>query len=278
MKFAGDFSAFGGQAITFSGGGEPTQHPDLAACMRRCQEVGLEVGLMTNGAYEEGINPAIIECAQWVRFSLDTLDPQHYVQWKGVDFLDRVLSNIRKLAKGGPVKVGVNCNIHKNLTIREVDDLINMLDEYGIAYLQFRPVVPRYFRDESAELNSRVWSYLGTVHDPRINYSYDKYQDLVTGSEFPFQACEAHRVSFVVDSDGSLCPCMYHPHDQRFVFGSLYDRSLEEIWQSQQRQDVIQFLQHGLDMPRECQVCCKLCELNKLFEFLKTAKTDVNFL
>ena len=278
LRFAKDFAVSGGKAITFSGGGEPTLHPDFTEIIEGCKQAGLEIGLMTNGAYDVELNDVIANNMQWVRFSLDTLDHVHYKQWKGVDRLDQVLANVSILSQKGAAKVGINCNVHKNLTIREVDDLINMLDECGASYLQFRPVIPRYFKSETIELNSRVWNYLSTVQDARINYSLDKYNDLAAGTIFPFSSCEAHRLSFVVNSNGDLLPCMYHPSDPRFVFGNIYNNHFHEIWKSEQRQSTIQFMQHGLDMHRECQLCCKLCELNKLFEFLKTNGMDVNFL
>jgi radical SAM protein with 4Fe4S-binding SPASM domain len=277
-SFVEEFASSGGRAITFSGGGEPTLHPNFASCVTSCRKAGLELGLMTNGAYDPQLNEVIANNVQWIRISLDTLDRVHYKQWKGVDRLDQVLANVSSLVESGFTKVGVNCNIHRNLTIREIDDLLNMPDEYGISYLQFRPVIPRYFKKEEIELNTRAWSYLATVQDSRINYSYDKYKDLVDRSTFPFRACEAHRLSFVVNSNGDVCPCMYHPDDQRFVFGNLGGDGFSTIWKSARRQEVIQFMQHGLNMERECQVCCKLCELNKMFEFLKTSGMDVNFL
>lgn len=278
LKFAEDFFSSGGRAITFSGGGEPTLHSDFSEIISRCDQIGLEVGLMTNGAHRPELNDVIADSVRWVRISLDTLDREHYKQWKGVDRLDQVLENVRSLTSSMSAKVGINCNVHRNLTIREVDDLINMLDDYGVSYLQFRPILPRYFRSEKIDLNSRVWSYLSTVQDARVNYSLDKYNDLVDGVAFPFRSCEAHRLSFVVNSDGNLLPCMYHPDDPRFVFGSIYEDGFEAIWKSEQRRQVIQFMEHELDMPRECQLCCKLCELNKLFEFLNTDGMDVNFL
>lgn len=278
FKFAEEFVATGGKALTFSGGGEPTVHPDFAMCIAHCRNVGLEVGLMTNGAYAEGLNDTIANNAQWVRISLDTLDPARYAQWKGVNCLEYVKRNIAALTAKGGARVGINCNVHKNLTVREVDDLINMLDEYPISYLQFRPIIPRYFKHETTQLNSRVWAYLQTVQDPRINYSYDKYSDLAAAAAFPFHSCEAHRLSFVVNSNGDVCPCMYHPDDSRFVFGNIYTSSFPDIWRSQQRQNVIAFLREKLDMAAECQMCCKLCELNKVFEFLRTSGCDINFL
>jgi len=278
LEFAKDFAKAGGKAMTFSGGGEPTLHPEFSKIVNCCRQAGLELGLMTNGAYSNDLNDVIADNMTWVRVSLDTLDRVHYKQWKGIDRLDQVLSNISLLSQRKTVRVGINCNVHNNLTIQEVDDLINALDEYGVSYLQFRPIIPRYFKAETTRLNSRVWSYLATVQDERINYSHDKYSDLVNGVAFPFQACEAHRLSFVVNSNGDVLPCMYHPNDPRFVFGSLYETGFYDIWKSKQRQEVIQFMKQQLDMPHECQLCCKLCELNKLFEFLKTDGMDVNFL
>ena len=279
LRFAEEFQASGGSAVTFSGGGEPTLHPEFVACIERFRAIGLELGLMTNGTYDESLNVPIAANFQWLRISLDTLDPQHYEAWKGTDWTQRVLANIAALSSNGSaIRVGINCNVHKNLTIAEVDALINLLDEYAISYLQFRPIIPRYFKDEPLALNTRVWSYLLTVNDPRINYSYDKYNDLISGKSFPFRVCEAHRLSFVLNSNGDVCTCMYHPGDQRFVFGNIYHNSLAEIWHSQRRRDVIVFLRTRLEMAKECQVCCKLCELNKLFDFLRTTGLDTNFL
>jgi len=279
LRFAEQFRGMGGRAVTFSGGGEPTLHPDFAVCVEHFHAVGLELGLMTNGTYDESLNDPIAANCQWLRISLDTLDRTHYKTWKGADRIDRVLANISALAAlKSPIKVGINCNVHKNLTIAEVDALINMLDECAISYLQFRPLIPRYFKDEGLALNTRVWNYLLTVKDPRINYSYDKYNDLIGGRSFPFRACEAHRLSFVVNSNGDVCTCMYHPGDRRFVFGNIYQNSLVDIWASEQRRDVVAFLRTTLDMEHECQPCCKLCELNKLFDFLTTTGLDINFL
>jgi GTP 3',8-cyclase len=279
MKFARGFKGLDGKAITFSGGGEPTLHPDFAACVEHCKRIGLQVGLMTNGCYEKSLNKVIATNMQWVRISLDTLNHAHYKAWKGADHIDQVLINISALVKNkSHIKVGVNCNIHKDLTVAEVNDLIKLLDSHKITYLQFRPVIPRCFKQEQTELNTKVWKHLQGITDDRINYSHDKYIDLVTNNLFPFKTCEAHRISFVLNSNGDVCTCMYHPSDPRFVFGNIYQNTLKEIWQSQQRKDAIEFLRSKLNMATECQPCCKLSELNKLFENLKSAEMDVNFL
>jgi radical SAM protein with 4Fe4S-binding SPASM domain len=279
-KFASEFKDYGGKALTFSGGGEPTLSKDFAPCTRFCSSIGLEVGLMTNGCYSSDYNVTIANHMKWMRISLDTLDVKHYAEWKGVDRLNVVLNNIKIISKiKSKIKVGINCNIHPDLTVQEVKDLISLVDEYGLSYVQFRPIIPRYYTNESLIINDGVWEYLKDINNPKINFSYDKYYDLTSSKLFPFKACEAHRLNFVLNSNGDICVCMYHPNDSRFVLGNIKNNTFQEIWQSQQRLDVIKFLQTRLDMKKECQICCKLYELNKLFDFLDTSKdNDINFL
>jgi len=73
---------------------------------------------------------------------------------------------------------------------------------------------------------------------------------------------------------------MYHPTDTRFTFGNIYSNTLEEIWNSEQRKITIEFTRR-LNYKMNCQMCCKLCELNKFIDFIKNTdrnKLDINFL
>ena len=73
---------------------------------------------------------------------------------------------------------------------------------------------------------------------------------------------------------------MYHPNDTRFTFGNIYKDDFNVIWKSDKRQEVIQFLRNEINYCDECQVCCKLYELNKLIEFINhpSVTLDINFL
>jgi radical SAM protein with 4Fe4S-binding SPASM domain len=131
-------------------------------------------------------------------------------------------------------------------------------------------------------LNDAVWTYLNAIEDKsKINLSMDKFKDLGGENElFPFHSCEGHFFSPILDASGDINVCMYHPNDDRFNFGNINKNNLMDIWNGEKRQQVISFLRSKLDYCSECQVCCKLYELNKFIEFIKypNPKLDINFL
>jgi len=127
-----------------------------------------------------------------------------------------------------------------------------------------------------------VWDYLRNLPNhikDNINISLDKLEDLENGNYFPFKTCEGHYFIPVLNANGDVCSCMYHPNDDRFVFGNIYKNTLEEIWYSDKRKEAIENIR-SLDYCKECQVCCKPTEVNKLIDYIKTPdkRLDVNFI
>ena len=278
--FLWDFADIGGKAVTFAGGGEPTLHPKFENICLEAFGAGLDLGLMTNGVYPVSYNQIIGSLFQWVRFSLDTTDYDHYKKWKGVNAVDRVLANIREL-KDAQVRVGVNCNVGLDMTIGEVSQLIK--DTHGdVDYIQFRPILPRYFKKEKRKINHLVWDWLEGVaiyEWDNINLSMDKLGDIRNETFFPFNTCKGHFFNPILDATGDVSVCMYHPGDSRFIMGNIYDKRFSDIWTSEKRREVIQNLSE-VAYSKECQVCCKLTELNKFIEYIDhPEKTlDKNFL
>ena len=277
MHFCIDFKKMGGKALVFSGGGEPTLHPDFEVFVNVARRSDLELGLMTNGFYKPEYSEIIGNNFKWVRFSIDTLDRKEYKKWKGVDSLDMVIDNVKALDKL-PVKVGINCNVGPEHTVESIEKF-GFVFSRGIDYIQFRPVLPRYFLKEKIQTNEAVWDYLSKRECQEINISGDKLEDLRRNNAFPFSSCEGHFFVPVLNANGDVCVCMYHPKDDRFVFGNLKNQYFKQIWQSEKRYEVIDFVRK-LDYKKECQMCCKLTEINKFIDFIKHPEkgTDINFL
>ena len=278
-RFLADFALIGGKALTFSGGGEPTLYKAFGRVSDRATALGLELGLMTNGFFGEDVVNVVAENYKWVRVSLDTVDETVYREMKGVKALPIVLENIKSL-HGTQTKVGVNCNVGEHSTVEDIENLICRVYDY-CDYIQFRPILPRHFAKEEICIDAVVWNKLDAYKsDPKINLSLDKCRDLVAGRGFPDSTCEGHFFSPVLDATGEVKVCMYHPGDPRFSFGNINEKSFSEIWKSHDRFNAIGFVR-TLDYRKVCQACCKLCELNKLINFLQHQDLnalDVNFL
>ena len=289
-KYLKDFAAMGGKAVTYCGQGEPTFYPHFEEAVLAAKEEGLQLGLMTNGVYRKKYNKLIGENFEWLRISLDTLDAKAYNEWKELDGVGVVLRNVAELG-AYPVKVCVNCNVGPNITLDHAKELFDWVvsNDY-VDYLQFRPILPRYYKKEetaykslsvvTAEINQEVWDFLDEqAKNPKINLSDDKRSDLRDGTAYNFRSCEGHYFEPILDATGEIKVCTYHPNDKRLSFGNIYNSSFKEIWKSDQRKKAIEFVR-GLDYKNKCQMCCKLAEPNKLLDFLTHPEEtpDINFL
>jgi len=78
-----DCAALGVRAIQFTGGGEPTMHPDYLALFARAQAHGIKTALVTNGVRIDPTHPAV-QAMTWIRVSVDAGTPQTYAHTRRV--------------------------------------------------------------------------------------------------------------------------------------------------------------------------------------------------
>ena len=99
LELLEDFADLGVRGVEFTGGGEPSIHPDAAEIFARCRSLGLEASLVTNGQkLPEALDATLTEFS-WIRFSIDAATPATWSQCRNVTphgFL-RVLDNARRL-------------------------------------------------------------------------------------------------------------------------------------------------------------------------------------
>jgi MoaA/NifB/PqqE/SkfB family radical SAM enzyme len=281
--FCGQYVSMGGKALTFSGGGEPTCHPQFIGFVAAARSFGIELGLFTNGTFHEEYAAMVAASFRWVRVSLDTVDREEYRKWKGVDKLEKVLKNIDALysaTRNTDCRVGVNVNVGADHTPEGVARLVYATHRIS-DYIQFRPILPRPHKNETdSPENKETWAKIRELKTEKIYVSDDKLVDIAEGNFFT-APCMGHVLNPVLDADGSVRVCMYHPRKQNLEFGNIYDKSFYDIWHSEQRKKVVAMLRDGADLKAlGCQPCCKLVEINKLLDYQLHPERvrDVNFL
>jgi GTP 3',8-cyclase len=292
-QFLEQAKAKGLRAVTWSGGGEPTTHREFLAAVRLAANLGLDQGLMTNGLYKPGYVPVLGETLKWIRVSLDTLDQRKYEDQKRTRGFPQVITNVRELVKY-PLNVGVNMNL-AGWNVDGILTLARWCRDEGVNYFQIRPILglpfevahnaayrtqPQFDWANLEPLLREVETY--STESFRVVVSWDKFEDVrnVSGNfGRTYQKCLYHFFICVLNADGDLCVCMYHLGDKRFSFGNIYENTLEAIWGSEKRRQVVQMCTGTLDLST-CQVCCKGHEINKFMHFIEhpDADMDVNFL
>ena len=80
LRFLDEFKEAGVLSVQFTGGGEPTVHPEHERIFARALELGLRCSLVSNGVkWSYTLIKDVLPCFDWVRVSIDAGDPDTYV-------------------------------------------------------------------------------------------------------------------------------------------------------------------------------------------------------
>ncbi|NQT89930.1 MAG: radical SAM protein [Candidatus Omnitrophica bacterium] len=129
-------------------GGEPFLRSDLFDLVGYAKGLGLNTVIVTNGVLltEENISRCFKNGADWLSISIDSASKENFSKIRGVDVLDRIISNVKTLnhmkksqGQETPRLVTV-CTIMDD-NIHELMDVVGLCRELGIARIIFQPVV-----------------------------------------------------------------------------------------------------------------------------------------
>jgi len=101
LEIIKDAKDMGVKSIEFTGGGEPTVHPDHIEIFKSVLDSGIDLGLITNGVlFRKGFIENMLK-SSWVRFSIDAGKAETYSKIRQVPLntFDRVFKNIKKLVQ-----------------------------------------------------------------------------------------------------------------------------------------------------------------------------------
>lgn len=244
----------GVRSVTFTGGGDPSTHPDLPLLASLAKEAGLEVGLYTNGLLTKRIVQAAPSLT-WAYISLDAYGSANYQQLKGVDGFDQASATIEALAKmeHGPT-VGVGMLTHAD-SWKYAIMAINHSRQLGADYIQFRPVVYEQPDADYSWVPSAL-SVLDRLAGDDVYVSRQRFLDLYNKAPRGYLICRGSALVPCVGADGTLWVC---PNTRgKRALGNLGEEEFLYIWGRREEQAV------GPD----CRVACRNHVLNQTLEYV----------
>ncbi len=234
------------KAIEFSGGGEPTLHPEFGELIRQAANQGFKLGLLTNGSLLSGRTAdLVVRHFTYVRVNLDASDVKVYNQIHrppDVHGFQTVLENLEEIVakrnrRDSRLRVGAKvlvCQSNMNF----LEDIINLSKDVGCDYVQFKPM-----RNAG---DSLLPEQVGMVND-LINTLRERF--------YPFSVCGGAKgsrtdrkcwlspIHIVVDPLGDVYPCCHYQYRREAMrMGNLFKQPLEKIWFGQRHQEVIRSL------------------------------------
>jgi MoaA/NifB/PqqE/SkfB family radical SAM enzyme len=240
-----DLKTLGVQAINWTGGGEPSIHPDFAQFVKLAHKLGIKQGIFTN-SYRELPHQELFE---WIRVSYTEYD------------FEKSIAHINK----PHVPFGMRLNHVKEYTDQELIDYCVGTKNFGAKYFQITPALEASWRDQPI---IECPDFLKEYEDDNFNVHVNgyKYDNAITPKNYP--DCYGYLFCPSIDWMGNITVCLYLTLDPRYILGDLNKESVLDIWKR---------VVAKVPVIEKCQNCCKNDINNRLLYKVKNI-SNVDFL
>ena len=263
LKTIDDLAELGVKSILFVGGGEPMAHPDTTAAIEAAHKHGISAGLVTNGSLvKPKFQERLKKSAAYVRFSLDAASAPLHLKLHRKDDHDQIIDNLRNLAaQEGPCTVGTGYFINED-NVHEVHDCAKLVKSTGANYIQLKSYsgVPMSSELQTAALK-QIERVLELQDDKFDVHVMDRIFANETHQVRGYTKCHWQAFKPIINADGNVYLCAQKRTNKNGIIGNIYEKSLKEIWNSRERQKVV----NELDL-----FTCPYCvhhDQNQMIEF-----------
>jgi MoaA/NifB/PqqE/SkfB family radical SAM enzyme len=246
-----------GTRVVVLTGGEPLLRPDVMDVADAFRAQGLTMHLLTSGLALERLASAIGPRFQDVTVSLDAHTPELYRQIRGVNGLPAVIAGLKKLRAVAPhVTLRARSTVHRH-NFLALPELVAKASELGLDQISFLPAdVTSGTFNRSASLpvvdasgpsalllsedevrafgdvvegvirsHARAFAERRILPGPEgLRRMVGYYRAHLGLGPFPAVDCNAPWTSLVIEADGAVRPCFFHP-----PVGNIRQESLASI-------------------------------------------------
>lgn len=230
---------YGVRSITWSGGGEPTLHPDFDKLV---DYTSIDQGLYTNGGYIKEERARLLrEKLKWVYISLDYANAKSYAAGKqiGLERFDDACKGIENLALApGLATIGIGFLLHKS-NWQDIDNMIKLAYEAGADYVQFRPTVyydldrPDQRTEDTGWMSqciARLKRLPPKLADFRIEVDVARFEMYRDWQDHGYKTCWWSAMQAVITPNGKMWACLNKRSYDGYELGDLNQQSFKDIW------------------------------------------------
>lgn len=239
LEILDDCARLGVGAIEFTGGGEPTVHPQCFDIIEYAQKLGLSTGLVTNGVRLKDC--AAVRGLTWLRVSLDAGTKQTYRHIRASAAWDRVILNVAMAAKiDGPL-FGVGFVVTRE-NYRELVECAALVKALGVPYIRVSAMFSHdgadYYAGIESEINGlRVEAkVLETDTFKVIDFFEDRVGDL-RNAQPDYTFCGEQQFVLYIGGDQRVYTCCTNAYTTHGLIGDLREQSFADWLASHRRYD-----------------------------------------
>lgn len=234
-----DLRELGVNAVQFTGGGEPTAHPDHIKIFRKALDNSLDVALVTNGTVLKQAD--LYSEFSWVRFSIDASRKETYSKTRNVKpyIFDKTISNLEKVVKecsASKTIVGAGFVVTKE-NYKEIEEFAKMMSDIGVDNIRysamFNPDDFKYyekFYKTALEFINKA-KKLETKNFKVFNNFGERIEDLKQQSP-DYSKCYYMEFVTYIGGDLNVYTCCNNAYSKHGLIGSIKDQKFSSLWNS----------------------------------------------
>lgn len=297
LQIGQELFEIGVKAVILIGGGEPLAHPAVGELIAYLGQHDIHVGITTNGYFIGRYLDVIGPYSSWTRVSMDAATKETFDRLRpskdGKSKFDEIVQNMRDLAKVKKGKLGFSYLIRTEAdgfgiesNIHEIYDAAVLARDIGCDYFEVKPsysyaggvnhalVKHNPARMEEAkkeisrlnELETDQFKITKAINLEDSLNCVDQEQD----KEYHFCPM-GHLRTLVCPSGVYVCP--YWRGKEPFRIGNARETSIEQIWNSERRKQVMEFT----DPATVCNFHCLRHQSNvDVIEMIHKDKDQIN--
>ena len=237
MNLLQELKDTGAEAIQFTGGGEPTVHPDFYLILNKAQKLGLSTALVTNGSLLYDISMTDILNLSWLRVSIDAATPETYCKIRHVpiDTFEKVIHNLKYIVDmkdrtGSGPRIGIGFVVNPD-NWAETSLAINLAANIGVDNIR---ISAAFFKDSAEEhmiYMNKVNEMIETTQVPIkvFNLFGHRLKDLIQKGP-KYKKCQYARLVPLIGADQNVYTCCCLAYNNAGLIGSIKDTGFFEFW------------------------------------------------
>lgn len=265
-----DCAALGVGAIEFTGGGEPTVHPQCFEIIAHAQKLGMKTGLVTNGIKLKQC--AAVEGLQWLRISLDAGTPENYERIRESKAWPQAMKALKYAGSLKGPYVGVGFVVTRE-NYKELAQACQIVKDAGIPYVRVSAMFSEggalYYAGVEKEIDEqrKAAKALEDTTFKVVDFFGDRIRDLKQAAP-DYSFCGEQQFVLYIGGDQKIYRCCSTSYSKHGEIGDLKEQSFAAWIKAYRRYDFD---------ARTCRIC-QFNDKNRVVNFmLDKAPPHVHF-
>lgn len=235
------FAKVGVKAVEFTGGGEPSVHPDFDRLINLTVDLGMSAAVVSNGVLvRRKVSPETAKRVAWWRISLDAATEETYIKTRRVPtgHFAAAQETVRWLAElkqpGQIIGTGFvvsRDNWHEAYRGVEMAKLLGA-DNVRMSAL-FSTEGARYYDAFYQDARKEVLSAVKDFHAPPNFRVFQRFSEKLNDLQLSnpdYSECGYERLVTYVAGDQNVYRCCVYSYNDRGLLGSVKDQTFEQMW------------------------------------------------